>query len=194
VRRLLATTHWQPHGIVNVWPHFERFSDEQPGRHNVMVWPMVHSMFGHAAAVGGRIDLFARAVTNLANLVTGGDGHVHELYNSLTGARDGGWQVDRPWPSRGDQAWSATGYLRMIYSGLFGLNLMPDRLIIAPTLPKAWGPVRLTGLRYRDMTLNIELSGTGNRIRYCTVDGRPGHPVIPARGRGTHTVRIKLGY
>jgi hypothetical protein len=43
------------------------------------------------------------------------------------------------------------------------------------------------------MTLNIELSGAGNRVRFSTVDGRRGRPVVPARGRGAHTVRVKLG-
>jgi hypothetical protein len=192
VRRLLATAHLQPHGMVNVWPHFERFSDEQPGRHNVMVWPMVHSMYGHAAAVGGRVDLFARAVTDLANLADSSDSSFFELYNSLTGAVDGGWQVGRQWSSKRDQAWSATGYLRMIYFGLFGLKLTPDQLTIAPTLPPGWGPVSLSGVPYRAMTLDIELSGAGNVIRRCTVDGRPGRPTLPADRRGTHTVRIEL--
>ena len=193
IGRLLTNTHWQPHGVVNVWSHFSRYNDEMPGRHNVMVWPMVHSMFGHAAAAGGRVDLFGRAVTKLANLVTGIDGHFYELYNSITGARDGGWQVNRHWTSQPDQTWSATGYLRMIYSGLFGLSFAPEGLTIAPTLPPGWGPVSLKGLRYRDMTLDIELSGAGNQVRFCTVDGRPSRPTVSADGHGTRTVRIRLG-
>jgi glycosyl hydrolase family 65 len=193
VRKLLTNAHWQPHGIVNVWPHFARYNDEMPGRHNVMVWPMVHSMFGHAAALGGRVDLFGRAVADLANLVTGTDNHFYELYNSITGARDGGWQVNRHWTSQPDQTWSATGYLRMIYSGLFGLTFTPDELTIAPTLPQGWGPVSLRCLRYRDMTLDIELSGAGNQVRSSTVDGRPGRPRIRADGHGAHTISIRLG-
>lgn len=192
-RKLLTNAHWQPHGIVNVWPHFARYNNDMPGRHNVMVWPMVHSMFGHAAALGGRVDLFGRAVTDLANLVTGIDGHFYELYNSITGARDGGWQVNRRWVSQPDQTWSATGYLRMIYSGLFGLNFTPDGLTIAPSLPAGWGPVSLRGLRYRDTTLDIELSGAGNQIRFSAVDGCPGRPRVPADGHGAHTISVKLG-
>jgi len=193
IEKLLVNTHWQPHGIVNVWPHFPRYSDERPGRHNVVVWPMVHAMFGHAAAVGGRVDLFGRAVTQLANLVTSIDDSFYELYNSITGARDGGWQVNRQWTSQPDQAWSATGYLRMIYSGLFGLNFAPDHLTIAPALPQGWAPVALRGLRYRDMTLDIELSGAGKRIRSSTVDGLDGPPRILADRHGPHTIRVQLG-
>jgi hypothetical protein len=43
------------------------------------------------------------------------------------------------------------------------------------------------------MTLNVELSGAGNQIRFSTVDGRPRRPTIPADGHGAHTVRVKLG-
>ncbi|WP_345459095.1 MGH1-like glycoside hydrolase domain-containing protein [Actinoallomurus oryzae] len=193
-RLLLNNAHWQPRGIVNVWPHFPRFSDDRPGRHNVMVWPMVHSMFGHAAAAGGRTDLFERAVTDLASLVGDSDDNFYELYNSLTGAVDGGWQTgnDSRWTSQPDQAWSASGYLRLIYSGLFGLTFGPDQLSISPTLPPAWGDVGLYGVPYRDATLDITLTGAGNRVRSCTVDGRSSRPVIPASVTGHHTVHIVL--
>ncbi|MGQ4512750.1 MGH1-like glycoside hydrolase domain-containing protein [Streptomyces sp. DW26H14] len=197
-RLLLDHAHWQPHGIVNVWPHFPRFSDNRPGRHNVMVWPMVHSLFGHAAAQAGRTDLFARAVDDLAGLVHGTGDSFYELYNSVTGATDGGWQSDGSgsqshFDSQPDQAWSATGYLRLIHHGLLGLRLSADGLRLAPSLPEGWGSVALRGLAYRDMTLDIELTGAGNRIHDCVIDGRRARtPSLPAHGSGHHTVRIAL--
>ncbi|SEF67308.1 hypothetical protein SAMN05216223_101681 [Actinacidiphila yanglinensis] len=197
-RRVVAATHWEPHGIVNVWPHFERFSDDQPGRHNVSVWPMVHSMFGHAAAVAGRADLFARAVQELASLVRSSDNSFYELYNSQSGAVDGGWQTggdgtESHFTSQPDQAWSATGYLRMILSGLFGVGFTEEGLRLSPTLPSGWGTVTLGGLAYRDATLDITLTGSGGRVRSCTVDGRRSAPVLPAAATGHHTVEIALG-
>ncbi|WP_329459783.1 MGH1-like glycoside hydrolase domain-containing protein [Streptomyces sp. NBC_01497] len=197
-RLLLDGAHWQPRGIVNVWPHFPRFSDEHPGRHNVMVWPMVHSLFGHAAAQGGRTDLFARAVTDLAGLVQGTGNSFYELYDSVTGEADGGWQTggsgeDTHFDSQPDQAWSATGYLRLIHHGLFGLRLAADGLRFAPALPEGWGNVSLRGLAYRDMTLDIELTGAGDRIHDCVIDGRrPRTPTLSAHGTGHHTIRIAL--
>jgi hypothetical protein len=196
--RLLAGAHWQPHGIVNVWPSFERFSDDKPGRHNVIVWPMVHSMFGHAAAAGGRADLFARAVEELATLVKGSDNGFYELYNSLTGAVDGGWQTGGDgtaghFTSQPDQAWSATGYLRMILAGLIGAEPTEEGLRLSPTLPAGWGTVRLGGLPYRGATLDITLKGAGTRVRGCTVDGRRAAPLVRADSTGHHTVEITLG-
>lgn len=196
-RRVLANTHWEPHGIVNVWPHFDRFSDDRPGRHNVSVWPMVHALFGHAAAYGGRADLFARAVEELARLVQGSDGNFYELYNSASGKVDGGWQTGGDGTithntSQPDQAWSATGYLRLILRGLIGVRPTERGLRLAPTLPDGWGTVRMRGLPYRGATVDITLRGAGTRVRSCTVDGRAGVPLVPAGAAGHHTVEITL--
>jgi glycogen debranching enzyme len=196
-RMVLDAAHWQPYGIVNSWPHFARFDDQHPGRHNVIVWPNVHAFFGHAAAIGGRIDLFARAAGDLNQLVTASGGDFYELYNSVTGTVDGGWQTSGPgqithWASQPDQTWSATGYLRLIYAGLFGMNFAVDGLRLAPTLPPRWGPVSLHGLAYRAMTLDISLRGDGNRVKSFTLDGQAGPPVIPAGLTGHHVVAVEL--
>ncbi|WP_285743186.1 glycosyl hydrolase family 65 protein [Lentzea sp. NBRC 105346] len=189
-RQILDGAHWEPRGIPTSRPHFPRFGDDRPGRHNVSVWPVVHSMFGHAAALGGRTDLFGRAVTDLARL------GFFELYNARTGAVDGGWQTDGSgeqthWRSEPDQAWSASGYLRMIYSGLFGFAFGGDGLTFAPTLPPGWGPASLFGVPYRDATFDITLTGAGSRVTACTIDGRPIRRIDPT-ATGHHTVRIAL--
>ncbi|MFE7174225.1 glycosyl hydrolase family 65 protein [Streptomyces sp. NPDC057616] len=196
-RRVLDTTHWQPHGIVNVWPHFPRFDDRRPGRHNVMVWPMVHGLYGNAAAEAGRTDLFARSVEQLAGLVAGSGDGFYELYDSISGAADGGWQEGgsgraEHFDSEPDQTWSVTAYLRLLHEGLFGLAFAEDAVRLRPCLPPHWGPVSLRGLRYREMTLDIALSGGGSRVRSCAIDGRPAKPLLPADGTGHHTLDLVL--
>ena len=194
--QILDSTHWQPYGIVNVWPHFPRFDDGHPGRHNVMVWPMVHGLYGQAAADAGRPEPFALATDTLADLVTASGGF-YELYDSVTGAVDGGWQGGASghadhFVSQPDQTWSATAYLRLIHDGLFGLTFADGSLRLSPCLPSDWGTVSLRGLRYRGMTLDVTLSGGGTRVRECTVDGRPGEPVVPTDGTGHRTLRLVL--
>lgn len=189
-RAVLATTHHEPHGVVNVWPHFDRFDDAHPGRHNVIVWPMVVGMWGDAAATGGRTDLLARAITDVASLQHA-DGHFWELYNARSGAVDGGWQVGWHWPAEPDQTWSATGYLRMIHNGLFGIRYTPRGLRFAPSLPAGWGPVTLRGLPYRGATLDVTLSGAGRRVVASTVDGRRSD-AVPADATGHHAVHLTL--
>ncbi|MFD7920022.1 hypothetical protein ACFV3R_12435 [Streptomyces sp. NPDC059740] len=189
-RLLLARTHHEPYGVVNVWPHFARFDDAHPGRHNVTVWPMTLGMWGHAAAVGGRLDLLDRTLTELAGLYRR-DGHFWELYNARTGAADGGWQNGRQWPSQEDQTWSATGYLRLVHHGVFGMVHEPGGLRFAPGLPPGWGPVALSGLRYRRSTLDLTLSGSGRHLRALTLDGHRA-PYVPADLRGRHQVHLEV--
>ncbi len=189
----LHSAHLEPRGMVDVWPDFARYNAAQPGRHNVIVWPPIQSFWAEAAARQGDEADFQREVESLAALSNGSGGEFYEIYNAATGAPDGGWQVGHNWASEHDQTWSASGYLRMVYSGLFGLRFQPAGLRFHPMLPAAWGSVTLTGLHYRDATLTIQLRGAGSAIRSVRLDGRTQkQPTVPATLRGAHTVEIML--
>lgn len=190
---LLKTAHRSPHGILSSWPYFARFSADRPGRHNGIVWPLVNGMFACAAAQAGRSDLFQSEAENAARLSAGSGSHFFEIYNGQTGAPDGGWQTGSHWPSQPDQTWSATAYLRMMYSGLFGMRFAPSALSFSPTLPAAWGPVTLTGLHYRAAVLSITLKGSGSRIARFVCDGKAqAQPILPASLTGAHQIVIVL--
>ena len=193
VRSMLRQVHLQPKGIVCVWPHFARFSDARPGRHNVLVWPMASGMWAHAAARAGAVDRFASEMTSTASMANASQGIFYEIYHSVTGVPEGGWQVGRRWDSCIHQTWSATGYLRMVFHGLFGLTFEPAGLRFAPTLPPGWGAVRLRGLRYRQAVLNLQLKGQGRQIAGTLLDGQKLRaPVVPASLAGSHEVAIQL--
>lgn len=193
VRSLLATVHLQPKGIVCVWPHFARFHDGRPGRHNVLVWPMASGMWAHAAAKAGAIAGFASEMNNTAAMSNASGGIFYEIYHSVTGVPDGGWQVGRRWDSCIHQTWSATGYLRMVFFGLFGLNFEPDGIRFTPTLPVGWVAARLSGLHYRRAVLNLRLEGEGQRIASVLVDEKPAASAfVSAKLTGEHQITIRL--
>ena len=190
---ILKTVHRSPHGILSSWPYFPRFDDAHPGRHNGIVWPLVNGMFACAAAQAGRTDLFQDEAENAALLAAGSGQRFFEIYNGQTGVPDGGWQIGSHWPSQPDQTWSATAYLRMLYSGLFGMKFGPKSLAFAPTLPAAWGPVTLSGVHYRAAVLSVALKGSGDQIARVLYDGRPlASPVVPANAVGVHALVIML--
>ena len=189
---LLRTAHRSPHGILSSWPYFPRFDDAHPGRHNGIVWPLVNGMFACAAAQAEQIDLFQDETENAARLAAGSGHRFFEIYNGQTGVPDGGWQGGH-WPSQPDQTWSATAYLRMIYSGLFGMKFSPTSLAFSPTLPAPWGSVTLTGLHYRAAVLSVALNGSGTHITRVLYDGkRVASPIIPANAAGPHALVITL--
>ncbi|BDI31115.1 hypothetical protein CCAX7_31660 [Capsulimonas corticalis] len=192
-KSILENAHRSAHGITSSWPHFARYDDAHPGRHNGIVWPLVNGMFACAAAQAGRTDLYRDEAENAALLAAGSGRHFFEIYNGISGAPDGGWQTGSHWPSQPDQTWSATAYLRMIYSGLFGMTFQPNALTFAPTLPAQWGSVQLTGLRYRSAVLNITLNGSGHRISRFLYDGKPrAQPAAPSDATGSHEIVITM--
>lgn len=193
--RILAALHREPHGVVSVWPHFERFDTTHPGRHNAICWPMIMAFWAGATAHAGRVDLLATAITDLVTLFRGSGNDMYEVYNATTGAVDGGWQLGRHWPSEPDQTWSATTFLGVVHHGLFGLSFQPDGLRIRPALPRGWGPLTLSGLRYRDMTLDITISGAGNTLRSVRFNGNEIHTdsiVIATTMTGHHSIEVDV--
>ncbi len=181
-----------PHGIPDVYPSFPRYR-KHPGRHNAIVWPMVEGFWADAAARAGDVAAFARAMTNLAGLAAGTHEHFYEIYNGTTGRPDGGWQTGHEWKSQPDQTWSATAYLRMVFTDLFGMRFRADGIVFKPTLPRGWGAVSLTDVHYRNAELTIRLRGAGDRVRSFRLDGRKlAQPGIPATLHGKHKIEIVL--
>jgi len=195
---IIHNTHIQPYGITGTYPSYSRYSDDRPGRHNAIIWPVVQGFWADAAAIAGDVARFESEVRSLAGLATA-SGQFAEIYHARTGAVDGGWQtVDggfpaTHWTSEPDQTWSATAYLRMIHTGLFGLKLTPGGITFAPTLPAGFGDTTLSGLSYRDASLTVALHGAGNVISAFSIDGVPssGHG-IPASLAGPHSIEITL--
>jgi glycogen debranching enzyme len=189
---LLGAVHHEPFGVVNVWPHFERFDAEHPGRHNAICWPMVMGLWGYAAAVAGHAAEFGRTVDDLVRLFRSSGDELFELYNATTGEVDGGWQVGRQWESLPHQTWSATALLRLVHEGLFGLRFGPTGITIQPTVPPQYaGEWTLRSLQYRDATLDLTVRGQGTHLQSTTLDGHPVQPPqIPTTLTGHHHIEI----
>ena len=196
-KSILAHATEMTWGMPDTYPNWARYSDEQPGRHNAIVWPVVQGLWAKALAQQGAQEQYASETARLAQLADN-NGGFWEIYNGHTGVVDGGWQrlgdtVKFHWGSQPDQTWSGTAYLNMIDSGLFGLGVNTHSMSITPTLPAGWGDVTLHGLHYRQATLKIALHGAGTKIRSFTIDGRRVHGVsIPASLKGKHTIDITL--
>lgn len=156
-KRIIAGMHRNPRGLASIWPPFEGISSvEKPLRHNNLIWPFVNAFYADAAAKCGRGDLLAAEMKGIAELALASDGF-YEIYNAETGVPDGGWQVGLHWDSVPEQTWSATGYIRMVISALFGVRMGTEAVSFAPCMPEGMGTVRLTGLRVRGMTLDLIL-------------------------------------
>lgn len=191
---ILRNTHSQPKGIPSIWPHFEGlFSDERPGRHNGIIWPLVNGFWAHSAAMGKRPDILAFEVENIASIVVASNYRFYEIYDSISGDRNGGWQCGWQWDSCIDQTWSATSYLRAIINGLFGICFEYDGIRFQPCLPQHWGNVSLMKLKYREMVLNIHLRGRGVNIKAFSINGKESDRCfIPSDSYGEYDIYIDM--
>ncbi|GAA1573333.1 hypothetical protein GCM10009789_28560 [Kribbella sancticallisti] len=194
---LISNAQRMTWGMPDTYPHWNRYSSAEPGRHNAMVWPLVQGLWAKGLAKHGDVEGFATETGLLAKLVRDSGGF-WEIYDGNTGAVEGGYQgatgvLKRRWDSQPDQTWSATAFIDMMHTGLFGMTFDDRGLTLAPSLPPGWGDVTLSGLRYRDAGLTVALRGEGNVIRSFELDGRPGTEfVVPASLNGDHTIEITL--
>lgn len=193
---LISNAQRMPWGMPDTYPHWDRYSGAEPGRHNAIVWPLVQGLWAKGLAEHGEVEGFATETRLLAELVRNSGGF-WEIYDGNTGAVEGGYQgatgvLRRRWDSEPDQTWSATAYIDMMHTGLFGMRFDDRGLTFAPSLPAGWGDVTLSGLRYRDAGLTVTLRGTGTVIRGFELDGSP-QSGVPASLQGDHTIEITLG-
>jgi glycogen debranching enzyme len=186
---IITKAHIEPTGVADVYPSFPRYSQEHPGRHNVMVWPMVQGMWARAAAKLRNVSALKTQTEDVANLEHSSGGHFFEIYEAVSGKPNGGWQNGRQWSSAPDQTWSATAYLSMIFDGLFGMRFEANALRFEPLVPDSWRGATLTGIRYRRAILNIHLHGAGGRVKSLLLDGRKVREV-PGLLEGKHAIDI----
>lgn len=190
---LMARAHREPFGIPAVWPSFERFGADKPGRHNVLIWPQVNGLWAKAAIAASRHGIYADELTALTELINRSGGNIMEIYHPVTGEPYGGWQAGKLWESCNYQTWSATAYLSMVLDGLIGIRFEGGAMKLAPYLPDHVGGARLRELAIRGMTVDISIVGSGSRLAWARVNGVPREAVsIPLDRTGRQIVEIGL--
>ncbi len=200
-----------PAGLPCVTPGYDRYAGLGVGRHSGLIWPHVEGFVAEAAARTGRPDLAWRTIERFTSRAVR-DGQFTECCHPDTGLPNGGVQeitVGAPedwhawcigprvgtaqghpvhaWKSQPRTTWGATALWRLAIRVLAGLDPRPDGLRIRPSLPPTAGPMRLTGLHWRDATLDLRIEpGRDHRV---LVDGRPAE-AIPADAAGEVSVRL----
>ena len=126
-------------------------------------------MWAHAGATYGNSGILGHELFQLAAHAVR-DKQFAELYHPFTGEIYGGLQEHSGkgivvWDSLPRQTWSATAFIRMMLFGVAGLTPSPEGLRFRPCLPAGLTKVELRGLKYRDMTLNVTVEGSGCKAR-----------------------------
>ena len=192
--KLVEGVRVSEYGIPSICPDFKRYDKDHPGRHNNLVWPFVNAFWADAALHAGSRDMFEFELRNLADLaINKGEGMFYEIYNPNTGLPDGGWQNGNVWASCRDQTWSATGYLRMFLTDMFGLGFGKKGMTVNPDITVAddLACTALSGIKYRRHDVNVRIEAAGDKKEGTYVNGRKvRRAFVPCDGSESYEIVI----
>ncbi len=185
-RQILSSTPTTPWGFPCLWPQFDEWrsykTDFAHYYHNGMIWPFVEGYWAWSASQMKDVPVFERELNALVKLSEKNDTFM-ELYRPEDGAPDGSPR----------QLWSASGFLSMIYHGLFGMNFEQNGITFAPVVPAQFRELTLSNVNYRNSQLAIVLKGNGTKVRQFKLDGKTQKkPFLDASATGSHQIEILL--
>jgi hypothetical protein len=159
--------------------------------HSNKIWPFVCGYIAWAGTKMRNQDVFMNNMDKVAQIwkkgVTAPEiGEFREFYLTESGnpGLNGG----------GQQLWSASGYISMVFHGLFGMNFDVDGVRFDPMVPDTFkNAMTLNNFTYRGMTLNMTVQGPGKYLVDFKLDGvaKPDH-FISGTLTGTHAVSMTL--
>ncbi len=183
--QILRSTPTTPWGFPCLWPQFEEWRDYKRDfahyYHNGMIWPFVEGYWAWAAARMGDAATFGRELDALVKLSEKNDTFM-ELYRPEDGRPDGSPR----------QLWSASGFLSMVYHGLFGMDFTQSGVRFGPVVPERFQELTLNNVKYRDAQLRIVVRGRGTTIRRFQIDGKTAKAYFPASLTGAHEIEILM--
>lgn len=181
--QITARTPLVEFGAPTFWPYIPNMRRY----HNGALWPFVNAFWTWAGAKAGNTAAVEHGLASIyrpaALFLTNKENIVAE-----TGHFDGTvLNSDR-------QLWSVAGNLATHFRVLFGMRLMPDRLVFAPMVPPAYAGERtLSGLHYRGAVLTVTVRGSGDGMASARLDGQPiPRAEIPATLTGEHRIEIEM--
>jgi hypothetical protein len=184
-REILKATPTTAWGFPCLWPQYDEWRDYKRDfahyYHNGMIWPFVEGYWAWAASRMKDVGVFSRELDALVKLSEKNDTFM-ELYRPEDGKPDGSPR----------QLWSASGFLSMIYHGLFGMNFNEKGISFAPVVPERFQELTLNNVKYRDAQLRIVIKGHGTSVRSFKLDGKATKPEFPASQTGPHEIEIVM--
>lgn len=157
----------------------------QQSYHNNAIWPFVTSFWGKAAAKSGNRTALMHAIASNERAAAAFGSHMENLV-----AEDGSTNtlLDSP-----RQLWSIAGHIGLFREALLGIHYETDGIRFQPCVPAQMKGLRsISGLKYRNMTLNVKVYGEGPVMKTFLLDGQQAEPFVSASLEGVHDVEIRM--
>ena len=184
---ILKQTPTAPCGFPCLWPQFPEWLTIKNKKHtaeyyhNGMIWPFVEGYWAWAASRQKDVEIFGRELDALVKLSQNATTFM-EFYFPENGEPGGSPR----------QLWSGSGFLSMIYHGLFGMDFVEKGIAFAPVVPAQFSKLTLANVKYRGCTLAIEVTGHGTKLADFQLDGQSAAPFLDASLTGAHTIKMRM--
>jgi len=176
---LLSGYHDGDFGRPLVWP----FYGSKQIYHDNSTWPFADTIFALAEyRVGDKQDAIRKTTAKLCR---------HSLNGNFNEVLE--WKSGR-FVGCPSYIWSAASYLALVYRMIAGMDVNETGTVsFGPVLPAELGErFELSGLTIGDMTVNLRVSGNGETIASCRIDGDAAAEATLDVDEGCHTVEIAL--
>ena len=180
-REITENNPTTPFGVSIFFPQIA----DIPPYHNNALWPWVAAYWaianaqvgnetGTLEAIGSIFRPAALFATNKENFVLD-NGDIATQLNSS------------------NMLWCLAGNIAVTHKILFGIHFDVDGLSFRPFVPKALAADRsLTGFRYRNAVLDINITGGGDQIKSFKLNGKEHKPFIPSNIKGHNIIDIVM--
>lgn len=195
---ILQNQHVTPVGVPCGWPPLKRYRIDSTSysRHNAVIWPQIQAFWAQASSKYNKPDMLYHELNNLAKHAVR-DMQFAEIYHPYSGEIYGGiqeWNGELVlFGAANRQTWAATGYIRMILYGVLGINIDEQGIGFSPCIPNEIDKIQLKNLKYRDMTLNIIITGNGSNINKILINGKMEKKArISRNAKGDQIIEVQL--
>jgi predicted alpha-1,2-mannosidase len=185
-RQILKKTPTTASGCPCLWPPYPEWQnyrrDFASYYHDGMIWPFVQGYWAWAASQAQDVDIFDRELQSLVRLSENSNTFM-EFYFPEDGKPGGSPR----------QLWSASGFLSMIYHGLFGMDFQENGIRFSPVVPKNLHHLTLTRVKYRNCLLSITIEGNGTTVDQFKLDGQQvADAFLDGSLSGEHQIEIRM--
>ena len=164
---------------------FPNLKDQFP-YHNDAMWPFTQGYWMKAQARVGNEEGVLHSIASIYRLAALNLSNMENMV--IYDGNSKGLAINSP-----RQLWSVAANLAIVPNIYFGINYETEGIRFAPVIPKAMkGTRQLTNFKYRDMVLDLTVTGAGSQLASFKLDGQECEAYLAGNLTGHHTIEMQL--
>ena len=179
-RRIVTTSYASPYGITCFSPQIPNVYSY----HNSAIWPYIQAYWLWAAVMAKNPQAVIHSIASIYRTTA-----LNASHTAVFSAENG---EPLTTSNTSNPLLSVAATLSIAQRALAGITLEEDGIAFRPVIPRGWSSKnQLNNFRYRKAILDISITGFGDQVRACYLDGKKQNKAfLPASLTGRHSVRL----